>query len=158
MTSLLAAVFGLVMIEQFYRGLPSDSRWAFKPLMLGLVAIFAFDLYLFAEGSLFLRLDPATWSVRGLAHVLILPLIGISVARNPSWNMRISVSRDVVFHSSALLISGVYLLLVAGAGYYVRFSVRSGVEPFRSRCSLRVCFRLPQCSFPPVCVPGCGYG
>ena len=29
MTSLLAAVFGLVMIEQFYRGLPSDSRWAF---------------------------------------------------------------------------------------------------------------------------------
>lgn len=121
MTSLLAAVFGLVMIEQFYRGLPSDSRWAFKPLMLGLVAIFAFDLYLFAEGSLFLRLDPATWSVRGLAHVLILPLIGISVARNPSWNMRISVSRDVVFHSSALLISGVYLLLVAGAGYYVRF-------------------------------------
>ena len=30
------------------------------------------------------------------------------MARNPSWNMRISVSRDVVFHSSALLISGVY--------------------------------------------------
>jgi len=98
MASLLAAVFGLVMIEQFYRGLPADARWAFKPLALGLVAIFGFDLYLFAEGSLFLRLDPATWSVRGLAHALVLPLIGMSVARNPSWKMRISVSRDAVFH------------------------------------------------------------
>ena len=121
MASLLASVFGLVLIEQFYRRLPADARWAFKPLALGLVAAFGFDLYLFAEGSLFLRLDPATWSVRGLAHVLVLPLIGMSVARNPSWKMRISVSRDVVFHSSALLISGLYLLLVAGAGYYVRY-------------------------------------
>src|SRR4029453_11678908 len=33
----------------------------------------------------------------------------------------IALSRRVVFHSSALLVSGAYLLLMAGAGYYVRY-------------------------------------
>lgn len=121
MSSLLAAIYGLVLIEQLYRSLPEDGRWGFKPILLGVAAAFAFDLYLYAEGLLFQSLDPAVWSVRGFVHASILPLVAVSVARNPHWKIRISVSRQVVFHTSALLMSGLYLLLVAGAGYYVRF-------------------------------------
>ena len=121
MASLLAAIFGLVLLEQLYRSLPIDGRWGLKPLALALAAAFGFDLYLFAEGLLFRQLDPAVWSVRGLVHAMVLPLVALSVARNPTWKIRISVSRQVVFHTSALLISGAYLLLVAGAGYYLRF-------------------------------------
>ena len=115
------AVFGLVLVEQLFRGLPVESRWGLKPLCLALAAAYIFDLYLYADGFLFGRLDSDVWSVRGVVFAMLIPLIALSAARNPSWTLRISVSRDVVFHSTALAISGLYLLLIAAAGYYVRY-------------------------------------
>lgn len=119
--SLASAVLGLVLVEQVYRGMPVEARWGLKPLCLGLSAGYMFELYLFAEAFLFGRLDPDIWAVRGLAHALVLPLIALSGARNPSWSLRMSLSREVVFHSTALAVAGLYLLIVAGAGYYVRY-------------------------------------
>ncbi|MCB1955988.1 MAG: PEP-CTERM system histidine kinase PrsK [Rhodocyclaceae bacterium] len=121
LASLLAAVLGLVLIEQLFRSLPADGRWAFKPMSLGLAAVFAFDIYFYAEGLLFQQVDAAVWAVRGFAHAVVLPLVALTVARNPGWKIRISISRQAVFHTSALLASGVYLLMVAGAGYYLQF-------------------------------------
>ena len=118
---LAAAVFGLVLVEQVFRGLPRDSRWALKPLCLGLAASWMFELYFFADGFLFARLDADVWSVRGLVHAMVIPLVAVSAARNPSWTLRIAVSREIVFHSTALAVAGAYLLVIAGAGYYVRY-------------------------------------
>ncbi len=118
---LAAAVLGLVLVEQLYRGVPSASRWALKPLCLALGAGYVFELYLFADGFLFGRLDADVWSVRGLAHALLIPLIAVSGARNPAWTLRMSLSREVAFHSTALAATGLYLLVIAGAGYYVRY-------------------------------------
>jgi len=50
-----------------------------------------------------------------------IPFVMVAAARSRDWSMNMHVSRDVVFHSTALLISGVYLLGVAAAGYWVRF-------------------------------------
>ncbi len=118
---LAGAVLGLVLVEQLFRGLPTDSRWGLKPLCLGLAAGWMFELYFFADGFLFARLDPDVWSVRGLVHAMVIPLIAVSAARNPAWTLRISVSREVVFHSTALAVAGAYLLVIAAAGYYVRY-------------------------------------
>ncbi|MBN8443739.1 MAG: PEP-CTERM system histidine kinase PrsK [Thauera sp.] len=115
------AVFGLMLVEQLYRGLPAASRWGIKPLCIALGAGYMFDLYLFADGSLFGRLDADVWAMRGLAHALMLPLVAMSGARNPSWTLRISMSRELVFHSTALAVSGLYLLVISAAAYYVRF-------------------------------------
>lgn len=120
-TSLITAVFGLVLLELFYRSVPERSRWGIKPMMLALCGLFAFDVYLFADSLLFSRIDSVIWSVRGFAHTLTIPLVAMSASRNPEWTFRISVSRHVVFHSTALAVSGVYLLLIAGAGYYMRY-------------------------------------
>lgn len=119
---LAGAVLGLVLVEQLFRLLPSDSRWALKPICLGLAASFIFELYLFADGFLFGRLDPDVWAVRGAAHSMIIPLIALSAARSPSWTVRIAVSREMAFHSTALALSGMYLLVIAAAGYYVRYA------------------------------------
>ena len=116
-----AAVFGLVLVEQLYRDVPSESRWGLKPLCLGLAAGYIFELYLFADGLLFGRTDPDVWAVRGLVHTMLIPLIALSAARSPSWTVRIAVSREMAFHSTALALSGLYLLVIAGAGYYVRY-------------------------------------
>lgn len=116
-----AAVFGLVLVEQLYRDVPAESRWGLKPLCLGLAAGYIFELYLFADGFLFGRADPDVWAVRGLVHTMLIPLIALSAARSPSWTVRIAVSREMAFHSTALALSGLYLLVIAGAGYYVRY-------------------------------------
>ncbi|MCB1962301.1 MAG: PEP-CTERM system histidine kinase PrsK [Rhodocyclaceae bacterium] len=118
---LLTAVFFLVLTEQLYRLLPSESRWGLKPFCLALAAASVFDLYLYADAFLFGVIDRDIWSIRGLAHALVLPLIAMSAARVPGWAVRLSVSRELVFHSTALAVSGLYLLIVAAAGYYVRY-------------------------------------
>jgi putative PEP-CTERM system histidine kinase len=114
-------VFGLVLIEQVYRNALEDARWNVKPICLGLAAAFIFDLYFFADALLFGRLDLDAWSIRGLVHALIVPLLVLSTARNRDWTFGVALSRRVVFHSTALLASGVYLLFIAAAGYYVRY-------------------------------------
>ncbi|KAA3652059.1 MAG: PEP-CTERM system histidine kinase PrsK [Proteobacteria bacterium] len=118
---LVAAVYALVLVEQLYRLLPSESRWGLKPFCLAMAASAVFDLYLYADAFLFGAIDRDIWSIRGLAHALVLPLIAISASRVPGWAIRLSVSREMVFHSTALAASGLYLLLVAAAGYYVRY-------------------------------------
>jgi putative PEP-CTERM system histidine kinase len=115
------AIFGLILIEQLYRGMSTASRWGVKPLCLGLGAAYVFELYLFADGSLFGRLDEDVLAMRGVAHALLLPLIAVSGSRNPSWALPMSMSRDMVFHSTALAISGLYLLVISAAAYYVRY-------------------------------------
>ncbi len=118
---LAASIVGLVLIEQLMRRIPEHARWGFKPLCIGLGGVFAFDLFLYAEAFLFSRIDADVWLARGVAHVLLIPFVAVSAARNREWSFDIAVSRQVVFHSTALLISGLYLLLVAVAGYYLRF-------------------------------------
>ena len=115
------AIFGLILIEQIYRGMNAASKWGVKPLCLALGAAYVFELYLFADGSLFGRLDKDVLAMRGVAHALLLPLIAVSGSRNPSWSQPMSMSREMVFHSSALAISGLYLLVISAAAYYIRF-------------------------------------
>ena len=118
--SLAGAVLGLVLIEQLYLGVPQDVRRALKPLCMGLGAAYLFELYLFADTFLFGRPTSLTWAVRGPAYVLIVPLVAISGARNSSWSLRMSLSREAAFHTTALGLSGLYLLAVSGIGFYVR--------------------------------------
>jgi putative PEP-CTERM system histidine kinase len=114
-------VLGLVLVEQLFRNTPEDQRWNVKPLCLGLAAAFIFDLYFFADALLFGRVDPDMWSVRGLVHALVVPLFALATSRNRDWALRVALSRRVVFHSTALIASGAYLLFIAAAGYYVRY-------------------------------------
>ncbi len=51
----------------------------------------------------------------------MIPFIAIATARNTGWTIEMHLSRGAVFHSTALLVSGVFLLAVAGAGYIVRY-------------------------------------
>lgn len=118
--SLAQVVMALVLLEQFFRNAIEGTRWSIKPLCLGLGAVFAFDFYLYAEAVLFSRIDADALSVRGLVHATAIPLIALSTARSKGWLARIRVSQKIAFHSASLLLAGLYLLFVAGVGYYVR--------------------------------------
>ena len=115
------AIVGLVATEQIYRRAHPQARWGVKPLIVGLAGLFGFDLFLYADGMLFGRLDGDIWVARGVANALVIPFIAIATARNTGWTIDMHLSRGVVYQSSALLISGVFLLAVAGAGYLLRY-------------------------------------
>ena len=119
--ALSASVFGLALVEQLYRRTPQNRRWAIKPLVIGLGGMFALDLLIFSSAVLFRHQDAAMWATRGIADGLVVFFVAIATARNAAWTINLYVSRDVVFHSTAVLIVGVYLLIVAGAGYWVRY-------------------------------------
>jgi hypothetical protein len=115
------AILGLVLVEQLWRRTPEHARWGIKPLVIGLAAVQAFDVLLYSDAMLFRHLDPEIWAARGVVHALVIPFVAMATARNTAWTVDLHLSRGAVFHSTALLISGVYLLVVAGAGYWVRF-------------------------------------
>jgi putative PEP-CTERM system histidine kinase len=118
---LALAVFGLILVEQVYRRVQPQARWAIKPLVVALAGVFGFDLFFYADALLFGHLDADIWLSRGVANIVVIPFIAVATARNTGWTVNLHLSRSAVFHSSALLISGAFLLLVAGAGYFVRY-------------------------------------
>ena len=114
------SVLGLALTEQLYRRTPEDRRWAIKPLVIGLAGMFGFDLIMYAEAVLFAYLDPGMWAARGVAHAFVVFFVAVATARNTAWTIDLHVSRGLVFHSTAVLIAGICLLVVAAAGYWVR--------------------------------------
>jgi len=116
----MLAVLGLVLTEQVYRSTRPEDRWAIKFLCLGLGGLFVYDFYLYANAALFNAMDAQVWAARGYVAALVTPLIAVSAARNPEWAAPVGLSRSMVFHTTSLLGAGIYLLLMAGAGYYLR--------------------------------------
>lgn len=114
------SILGLLFIEQLYRNTRPEARWGIKHLCLALLGIYAYDIYLFAEGVLFSKLSAETWAARGFANALAVPLIALSAKRNAKWDINVFVSRKIVFYSAAVVCVGAYLLMVAGAGYYLK--------------------------------------
>lgn len=114
-------VFAMVLVEQLYRNVQEDSRWNAKPLCLGLTGMFLFDLYLYSQGVLFGRLDDEAVRIRGFVHVLMAPMLLLTISRRRDWISKLRVSRRAAFHSATLLIAGVYLIFVSTVGYYVRY-------------------------------------
>ncbi len=119
--SLALPVSGLLIVEQFFRNLSEDSRWNAKPVCLGLLCVFVFDVYLFAESLLFGTFDEDALQVRGAIHALAVPFLIVASRRGPDWIGKIHVSRTAAFYSATLVLAGLYLLFVSGVGYYVRF-------------------------------------
>jgi putative PEP-CTERM system histidine kinase len=117
---LTLAIAGLVLLEHILRNTPTDLMRAIKYLCFGIGGMFVYDFYLYSDALLFQRIDPALWEARGFINASVVPVIGIALARNPQWSPGLLVSRRIVFHTSALLGSGVYLLAMGVGGYYVR--------------------------------------
>jgi putative PEP-CTERM system histidine kinase len=118
----LFAVAGMVLVEQFYRNSSVKERWGIKHLCLALGGIFVFDFYLFSEAMLFASISQDGWIARGAVNALLVPLLWVSLRRRANTDMQLAISHRMAFHSAALMGAGLYLMLMAAAGYYIRFA------------------------------------
>ncbi len=119
--ALALPVLGLMLVEQLFRSVANDSAWNIKPLCLGLAGQFIFDVYLFSDALMFNRVDGDALAVRGFVHVMTIPLLILASLRSRDWTSKIRLSQKAAFHSATLLFAGLYLLFMAGVGYYVRY-------------------------------------
>ena len=115
------AIVGLILVEQLYRNATLDLHWTIKFLCIGLGAMFGVDFIVYSKSLLFTHIDFMLWNSRGFLNALIAPLLVISIRRlqtNISNNNK--APRKALFHTTVLLGTGTYLVLMSLAGFYIR--------------------------------------
>ncbi len=110
----------LVMLELIYRQ-AGDSKWAYKPLILFLGATNLFEFVTFANATMVGSLEVNYIAARGYIYAALLPFLVLAIRRIKHWGVEIFISRDVVLHSSLLMVAGAYLFLMGLVGYFVKF-------------------------------------
>lgn len=115
-----SAVLGCLTIEQLFRNSDAEQQRVLKPFLLAITAIFGYDLFVFADAVLVSSIDPNLWAARGLVATLAVPVLLISAKRHPNWTRTLFISRQVVFYSTTLTGTGLYLLAMAVAGAVIR--------------------------------------
>lgn len=118
---LALVVFGIVLIEQLYKNTTEESQWNIKPLAIGLVAIFVFDLYYYSTAVMLRQIDLDAFAIRGFASAIIIPLLILTVYRTRARPLNVTLSKTAVFQTTTLALVGIYLLATSAAGYYVRY-------------------------------------
>jgi len=111
----IVAIVGLLLVENLFRNTRSSRRWHIFPLCLAAGSLFAYDLFVFADGLIARSVDISLLAVRGVLLVLIAPLLVVTMVRNEDWRIDIHVSRRVVFHTATLTAGGIFLLAAGGA-------------------------------------------
>jgi putative PEP-CTERM system histidine kinase len=119
------AVGCILLLENLYFNTPAERRWNINLLCIALGAAFIYDLALYSDALLFRRISRALFEARAPVLIIGAPLLAIAAARNRRWAIDIHVSRDVVFHSATLVVSGIFLLGLAATGEIFR---RGGAE------------------------------
>ncbi|MEY2116011.1 MULTISPECIES: XrtA/PEP-CTERM system histidine kinase PrsK [Rhodanobacter] len=117
---LVLALSGVMLLEQIYRNVQPQQRWALKFLVIALGLLFAYDIFLYSYAVLYRQFNVSAWAARGFIDALLVPLLLVAAARNPQWSLDVGVSRRAVFYSTSLLVVAIYIIGTAIGGYYVR--------------------------------------
>ncbi len=119
------AVCNILLLENLYFNTAPDARWHVNLLCVALGGMFLYDLVLYSDAALFHGISRPLFESRAPAAMIAAPLIAIAAVRDRRWKIDIHVSREVVFHSLTLVISGVFLMGLALTGEVFR---RGGAE------------------------------
>lgn len=110
----------LVLLEIIYRQ-SGDNRWALKPLIIYLAVISIFDFLTFANALMIDQVHMYYLSARGFIYAALIPFLVLAIRRVKNWGVEIYISREIVLHSTLLLVAGGFLLFMALAGYAVKY-------------------------------------
>ena len=110
----------LVLLELIFRQ-AGENRWSYKPLILFLGATNLFEFVTFANATMVDQLEVAYIAARGYIYVALLPFLVLAIRRIKHWGVDIFISRDIVLHSSLLMVAGAYLFIMALVGYAVKY-------------------------------------
>jgi putative PEP-CTERM system histidine kinase len=110
----------LVILEQVYRQ-SGQHKWEYKPLVIYLASLTTFDFFTYANAAMVAQINMNFFAARGFIFLAMLPFLVLAIRRIQHWGIDIFVSREVVMHSTLLMLSGAYLVVMALLGYLVQF-------------------------------------
>lgn len=116
---LALALCQLLLAENLYLNTPPAGRWHVVLPCVALGALAAFDVLVCADAVLFQAVSATLLDARAATTAIVAPLLVLAAARDRRWRIPIHVSRQVVFHSATLVLSGLLLLALAVAGQVV---------------------------------------
>ena len=110
----------LVLLEIIYRQ-AGDNKWALKPLILYLAITSTFDFVTFANSLMVDQIHINYIAARGYIYLALIPFLVLAIRRVRNWGVEIYISRDIVMHSTLLMVAGGYLFIMAMLGYLVKY-------------------------------------
>lgn len=113
---LALAICQLLLAENLYRNTPPAGRWHVVLPCVALGALAAFDVLVHADAVLFHAVSEPLLDGRAAATAIVAPLLVLAAARDRRWRIPVHVSRQVVFHSTTFVLSGLLLIALAAAG------------------------------------------
>ncbi len=120
LTGLLTIILGFVLIENLVRNSSRDKFWAVKNLVIGMAAILAFQFLMQVTIFLTHMAGDVLLATAPFFYLLALPLFALTAIRSPKAKLQVHSSRQVVFHTTTLVIAGIALQGTAIAAYYLR--------------------------------------
>jgi putative PEP-CTERM system histidine kinase len=126
---LLSSVLILSQIESAWRSASESRRWQIKFLLIGIGTIFAFTFYASSQTLLFRSFFPQLIPIQSLINLTAFGLIAFALVRHRNLEVDIFVSRQMVYGSTIVLITSVYLI---GTGLLsnVLNTFGGGLNPF----------------------------
>jgi putative PEP-CTERM system histidine kinase len=116
----LIALEVLVLLEVIYRQ-AGQNAWALKPLILYLAATSIFEFVTFTNALMVEYIHTSYLAARGYIYSAFIPFLILAIRRVKTWGVEIYISREVVMHSTLLMVAGGYLLVMSLVGYVVQF-------------------------------------
>jgi putative PEP-CTERM system histidine kinase len=110
----------LVLLEVIYRQ-SGENRWALKPLIIYLSVISVFEFVTFANALMVEQIHINYIAARGYIYSAMIPFLVLAIRRVKNWGVEIYISRDIVMHSTLLMVAGGYLFVMAMLGYGVKY-------------------------------------
>jgi putative PEP-CTERM system histidine kinase len=110
----------LVLLEVIYRQ-AGENRWALKPLIVYLAVISVFEFVTFANALMVEQIHINYIAARGYIYSAMIPFLVLAIRRVENWGVEIYISRDIVMHSTLLMVAGGYLFVMAMLGYAVKY-------------------------------------
>ena len=118
---LAISIVGILLLEQVWRNGNSFRRDGIKYFTIAIGSIFAYDFFMYTDAMLFKELSTPLWETRGIINALVVPFIALTIVNSHKQPVGIHVSRQMMFHSTTLILAGIYLIFISAGGYYIGY-------------------------------------
>jgi putative PEP-CTERM system histidine kinase len=119
---LLYSIISILNLEATLKSSSGIKRWNIKFMLIGIGAILSLNIFYYSHTLLYRSLTPGFLPVRAGIILVAMLLLGISLFRFEGSDIKITVSRGMLFRSLSLLIVGIYLLglgvIAQGMSYF----------------------------------------
>lgn len=124
MLNLCFAIGALLLVHALYTVAAPETRWGIRPTMIGITAMWAYDLNLYTFAWLTGQVSFELLALRGVLMLCLVPTFLFAMGRNVE--LKVKLSRKVAFRSLSLLtIAGYFLMMFLATELIDIFAGRS---------------------------------